>query len=461
MTLDQVRAAGAKMLAGAARASRTSAASGPRRHDASHTLVAEPWADYGLVDSGHGRKLERYGRYRFIRPEPQALWAPAAADWDADGEFIPGSDEEGGGRWQFARPVPREGWDLAWEEVRFRAQCTPFRHLAFFPDMAPQWAWMRRTAGRGQRGAEPVRLYRRRHAGDGREGRAAHPCRRLEEVGRGRRRPMPRCPGMADRPIRWLVDDAAKFAAREVRRGRRYDGIILDPPKFGRGPAGEVWRLEEGLPGLIADCRKLLDADSRFLVLTVYAVRMSALAIGELLNQALGDLGGKVECGDMAVREEARGLLCRPRSSRAGQPLSSPVHGRSGGQSRPALIAAPAANGAPATSSSETAPSNCSAPPSLPRSSIAGAEDQQRHGERQQQQAGERAAAPQAGGQRGDAEGERGEAGRADQQAELEPAQHVAAAASSAPRRGWRRASAAGRSSASGRRAWRGRRSPR
>ena len=114
---------------------------------------------------------------------------------------------------------------------------------------------------------------------------------------------------MADRPIRWLVDDAAKFAAREVRRGRRYDGIILDPPKFGRGPDGEIWRLEEGLPGLIADCRKLLDADSRFLVLTVYAVRMSALAIGELLDQALADLGGRVECGDMAVREEARGLL--------------------------------------------------------------------------------------------------------------------------------------------------------
>src|SRR3546814_9198972 len=83
--------------------------------------------------------------------------------------------------------------------------------------------------------------------------------------------------GMADRPIRWMVDDAAKFTAREVRRSRRYDGIILDPPKYGRGPTGEVWKLEEGLPGLIADCRKLLDADSRFLVLTVYAVRMSEI----------------------------------------------------------------------------------------------------------------------------------------------------------------------------------------
>lgn len=114
---------------------------------------------------------------------------------------------------------------------------------------------------------------------------------------------------MADKPIRWIVEDAAKFVAREVRRGRRYDGILLDPPKYGRGPDGEVWRLEEDLPALIANCRQLLDADSRFLFLTVYAVRMSALAIGELLRQALADLPGTVEVGELAVREEARGLL--------------------------------------------------------------------------------------------------------------------------------------------------------
>ena len=115
--------------------------------------------------------------------------------------------------------------------------------------------------------------------------------------------------GLADRPIRWMVDDAAKFTAREVRRGRRYDGILLDPPKFGRGPTGEVWRLEEHLAPLLADCRRLLDENSRFLVLTVYAVRMSAIAIGELVRQTFGDLGGRVEHGEMAVREEARGLL--------------------------------------------------------------------------------------------------------------------------------------------------------
>jgi 23S rRNA (cytosine1962-C5)-methyltransferase len=275
-------------------------------------LVAEPWEDYGLIDSGGGRKFERYGRFRFIRPEPQALWSPANGDWDADGEFIPGSDDEGGGRWQFARPVPSEGWELGWEEVRFRAQCTPFRHLAFFPDMAPQWAWMRdRLSPNGSHPSEALNLFG--YTGVGTLAMAATGAR-LVHVDASKKsveaaKDNARLSGMSDLPIRWMVDDAAKFVAREVRRQRRYDGIILDPPKYGRGPSGEIWKLEDGLPGLIADCRQLLDADSRFLVLTAYAMRMSALAIGELLNQALGDLGGRVECGDMAVREEARGLL--------------------------------------------------------------------------------------------------------------------------------------------------------
>src|SRR5690606_17626305 len=92
-------------------------------------LRGDGWSDYGLIDSGHGRKFERYGEYRFIRPEPQALWRPRLADWDAHGEFVPGSDEDGGGRWRFDRPVASEGWPLAWREVKFTAQCTPFRHL--------------------------------------------------------------------------------------------------------------------------------------------------------------------------------------------------------------------------------------------------------------------------------------------------------------------------------------------
>ncbi|MEQ1548619.1 MAG: class I SAM-dependent methyltransferase [Chakrabartia sp.] len=273
-------------------------------------LIGEPWADYGLIDCGDGRKLERYGPYRFIRPEPQALWAPALADWDADGEFIPGSDEDGGGQWHFKTKLPQHGWSCDWEEARFTTHPTPFRHLGFFPDMAPVWTWMRT---RIERGTDPAVMNLFGYTGVGSLALAAkgatvtHVDASKKSVDAARTNAALSL--MTEKPIRWIVDDATKFTAREVRRGKRYDGIILDPPKWGRGPEGEVWKLEEGLPGLIADCRKLLDENSSFLFLTVYAVRMSSLAIGELVRQNFADLGGVVECGELGVREETRGLI--------------------------------------------------------------------------------------------------------------------------------------------------------
>ena len=270
------------------------------------TIVAEPWQDWGLLDCGHGQKMERYGPVTVVRPEPQAMWAPAQSDWDPDASFVPGSDEEGGGRWVQHRPVPAQ-WELCRDGVRFEASLTPFRHLGFFPDMAPQWDWMRAQAD----GADVLNLFGYTGVGSlllSEAGtRLVHVDASKKSIEQGKQNAA--LSGFADRPIRWIVDDATKFTAREVRRGRRYDGILLDPPKFGRGPEGEVWRLEENLAPLIDDCRKLLDENSRFLVLTVYAVRISALAIGELVKQALADLGGSVEMGEMAVREEARGLL--------------------------------------------------------------------------------------------------------------------------------------------------------
>jgi 23S rRNA (cytosine1962-C5)-methyltransferase len=173
--------------------------------------------------------------------------------------------------------------------------------------MAPQWNWMRERSA----DAEVLNLFGYTGVGtlqlSDAGARLVHVDASKKSVEGGKDNA--RLSRMADRPIRWIVDDATKFTAREVRRGRRYDGILLDPPKFGRGPEGEVWRLEESLAPLLTDCRRLLDQDSRFLVLTVYAVRMSALAIGELVSQLFADLGGTVEMGEMAVREEARGLL--------------------------------------------------------------------------------------------------------------------------------------------------------
>lgn len=274
------------------------------------TLTGEPWADFGLVDSGGGRKLERYGDFRFIRPEPQAMWQPASTDWQAHGEFVPASDDEGGGRWYFESPVPAEGWPLMWEEVRFTAHTTPFRHLGFFPDMAPVWHWLREQVA-GMDAPEFLNLFGYTGVGSlalaARGARVVHVDASKKSVAQARENAA--LSGLADAPVRWIVDDAVKFAAREVRRGRRYDAILLDPPKFGRGPDGEVWRLEEHLPDLLAQCAQLLDGQSRALFLTVYAVRLSALALQELLQQTLGHLGGTVEAGELAIREEARGLL--------------------------------------------------------------------------------------------------------------------------------------------------------
>ena len=271
-------------------------------------MAGAGWADYGLVDSGHGRKLERYGPRRFIRPEPQALWAPRQERWASDGEFVPGSDEDGGGRWSYAAAVPAEGWPLSWpngeEAVEFTAQCTPFRHLGFFPDMAPVWDWMGGQLA-GKPDAATLNLFGYTGVGSlalSQYGPVTHVDASKKSVAHARENAV--LSGMAERPIRWIVDDAAKFTAREVRRGKRYDGIILDPPKFGRGPEGEVWRIEEHLPRLVGDCRQLLDAESKFLFLTVYAVRMSSLALAGLLDEVFADLPGMIEHGDLAVRED-------------------------------------------------------------------------------------------------------------------------------------------------------------
>ena len=275
------------------------------------TLVTEPWADFGLVDSGHGRKLERYGRFRFIRPEPQAMWAPASADWKADGEFIGGSDEDGGGRWQLSTNVP-ERWAMKRPspggEISFWANNTPFRHLGFFPDMGAQFDWL---ASRIKPGDRVLNMFGYTGVGSLIAARAGaqvtHVDASKKSVAAARENAA--LSGLGDAPVRWIIDDALKFLRREVRRGAKYHGLIFDPPKYGRGPDGEVWQLERDLPELVDLARQLLADDARFFVLTVYAIRMSALALHPLVDQAMGERGGSIEVGDMAIREETRGLL--------------------------------------------------------------------------------------------------------------------------------------------------------
>lgn len=219
----------------------------------SRVMRTTGWADYALLDSGHGRKLEQYGPYKVVRPEPQCLWTPRLAQslWDdADAVFDP-SDEEDAGRWRF-KGKPLENWPLAWGEVKFHGRFTAFRHLAFFPEQAANWSWLDaqvRAASDG--GDQPRVLNLFGYTGVASLVMAAagaavtHVDASKKAVAWARENAA--LSGLADRPVRWIVEDAKKYVQREVRRGSTYDGIILDPPKYGRGPDGQVWRLFEDL----------------------------------------------------------------------------------------------------------------------------------------------------------------------------------------------------------------------
>ena len=277
------------------------------------TLLTTRWPDYALLDSGDGKKLERYGRYTVVRPEPQCFWSPRdpAAFTAADAVFDP-DDEDEAGRWRFGGGHI-DTFPLAWGDVRFTGRFTPFRHLAFFPEQAANWAWLDNKI-RGLRSSHPnggsapkvLNLF-------GYTGVASLACvaagAEVTHVDASKKsvawaRENAELSGLADRPMRWIVEDARKYVAREVRRGSKYQGIILDPPKYGRGPTGEVWRLFEDMPGLLKDCAALLADDASFLLLNAYAARVSGLSLAHLMAEATQDRGGRIDWGELALSED-------------------------------------------------------------------------------------------------------------------------------------------------------------
>jgi 23S rRNA (cytosine1962-C5)-methyltransferase len=276
--------------------------------EAPGVMRTQGWADYALLDSGHGRKLERYGRHTVVRPEPQCLWTPRlpATDWErADAVFDP-TDEEDAGRWRF-RAQPKESWRLGWGEVNFHGRFTAFRHLAFFPEQAANWSWL--DARVRALGGEPRVLNLFGYTGvaslvmSAAGAAVTHVDASKKAVGWARENA--ELSGLADRPIRWITEDARKYVQREVRRGSRYEGIILDPPKYGRGPGGEVWRLFDDLPELAGLCAELLSENAAFLVLNAYAERISGAALSGLLAEKLKGRGGSIEWGELALVEDA------------------------------------------------------------------------------------------------------------------------------------------------------------
>ena len=265
------------------------------------------WGDYALLDSGHGRKLERYGPYSVVRPEPQCMWSPAQdeAVWaSADAVFDPQGDEDEG-RWRFSGR-PAETWPMGWGEVKWTARFTAFRHLAFFPEQAANWAWLDSAVRAAPTPPRVLNLF-------GYTGVASLVCAAAgasvtlvaaskKAIGWARENAV--LSGLEDRPIRWICEDARRYVQREARRGSRYDGIILDPPKYGRGPNGEIWRLFEDLPELASLCAELLSDTASFLILNAYAERISGAALAGLLSEKLAGRGGTISWGELALAQD-------------------------------------------------------------------------------------------------------------------------------------------------------------
>lgn len=276
-------------------------------------LLAPDWKDYELLDSGGGLKLERFGRYTFVRPEPQAMWRPALPEksWQAADAVFQGAGEEEGGRWQFRRQLePR--WIMTYKHLRFWVEPTTFRHLGVFPEHAGHWDWM---AERIQGAGRPVRVLNLFGYTGLATLAAASAGASVTHVDASKKvvawaRENQALSGLSDRPVRWIVDDALKFVQREVRRGARYDGLLIDPPKFGRGPKGEIWKIYDSLPELLSACSQVLSPEPLFVILTVYAIRASALSLHYTLQEAIGAYGGSLTSGEMGlVERSARRVL--------------------------------------------------------------------------------------------------------------------------------------------------------
>jgi 23S rRNA (cytosine1962-C5)-methyltransferase len=278
----------------------------PAIADAPIVMRMSGWADYGLIDSGDGLKLERYGPFRVVRPEPQCLWAPRLDRevWEAADAVFDPADEDDDGRWRFRGRVP-EKFEIAWESVRLWGRFTPFRHLAFFPEQQANWAFIDAQA-RAVPGLRILNLFGYTGAASLAAAAAGAQVTHVDASKKslGWARENAELSGLADRPIRWIVEDARKYLQREARRGARYHGVILDPPKYGRGPNGEVWRLFEDLPEMMRLCAEVLAPDARFLILNAYAARISGLAMAGFTADALEGRGGRIDWGELALAEE-------------------------------------------------------------------------------------------------------------------------------------------------------------
>lgn len=289
-------------------------------------LITRPCADYELLDSGEGEKLERFGKAALSRPDPQALWPKrlSESEWKkADAFFgkeagITENGERGG--WSFLKELPPK-WPIDFAGLKFWIKPTAFKHTGLFPEQSPNWEWLKKTIERSkeankeknkvaaQEDIEILNLF-------GYTGGATLACAQAgakavhidgSKAAITWARDNAELSGLADKPIRWIAEDARVFVEREIRRGRQYDGIIMDPPAFGHGPDNELWKIEEHFLALMEDCKKLLKPKPLFFLVNGYSAGYSAIAYGNNLLSLQEEFGGRIEIGELAIEEKLIG----------------------------------------------------------------------------------------------------------------------------------------------------------
>ncbi len=272
--------------------------------------AADGWKDYELLDATGGNRLERWAKTILVRPDPQVIWkSPRQSQLWTKADAVYHRSSAGGGKWQYFRTLPQK-WTIQYEDLTLIVSPTGFKHTGVFPEQAVNWSWYKKVIGEAGRPIKVLNLF-------GYTGGATLACAAAGasvchvDASKGMvqwGKENAAASGLADRPIRWIVDDCAKFVAREIRRGSRYDALIMDPPSYGRGPGGEVWKLEDQIYDLIDLCAQVLTDNPLFFAVNSYTTGLSPSVMEYMVRTRLCPVhGGHTACDEIGLPVSATG----------------------------------------------------------------------------------------------------------------------------------------------------------
>lgn len=273
--------------------------------------LADQWKDYEVLDTSNGEKLERWGDYFLVRPDPQVLWdtPKKLRQWKKPNGHYHRS-HKGGGQWEFF-DLPKT-WDIQYKELKFHLQPFSFKHTGLFPEQAVNWDWFSDKIRKANRPIKVLNLFA--YTGGATLAAAAAGASVTHvDASKGMvnwAKENAQLSGLREKPIRWLVDDCVKFVEREIRRGNHYDGIIMDPPSYGRGPKGEIWKIEEKIYPFIELCTKILSDDPLFFLVNSYTTGLQPAVLTYMLEtQVAAKFGGKVVSDEIGLPVSSNGLV--------------------------------------------------------------------------------------------------------------------------------------------------------